>query len=55
MSTSKVKKIKVAEFDKLFDEGEVGEYLDLKSVKAHYPAQRISVDFPKSVLEEDDV
>ncbi|MAZ78021.1 MAG: CopG family transcriptional regulator [Legionellaceae bacterium] len=55
MSTSKAKKVKTSEFDKLFDEGEVNEFLDLKSVKARYPTQRISIDFPKNILEEVDI
>jgi|GEM_PF-5613733 len=33
----KDKKIKAFDFDNFFDEGDVIEYLDLKSVKMHYP------------------
>ncbi len=55
MKTSKQKKIKASDFDAAFDEGEVTEYLDLRSVKAQYPTQRISIDFPKNILEEVDI
>lgn len=54
MSKSKSRKIKAADFDKAFDEGDVVEHLDLKSVKARYPLQRISIDFPKNIIEEVD-
>lgn len=56
MSASKTNKIKSTDFDKLFDEGkDVDVYLDPKSIKACYPAQRISIDFPKKVIEEVDI
>lgn len=55
MSISKRKKIKAIDFDEGFDEGDVAEYLDLKSVKARYPTQRISIDFPRNILEEVDL
>lgn len=55
MTTSKKKRIKASEFDAKFDEGEVTEYLDLKSIKVRYPVQRISIDFPKNILEELDI
>lgn len=51
MTTSKLKKIKSADFDAAFEEGDVTEYLDITSAKAHYPVQRISIDFPKNILE----
>lgn len=55
MSASKAKTIKAADFDKTFEEGDVVEHLDLKSAKARYPVQRVSIDFPKSILEEVDI
>jgi len=38
-----------------FDQDEVIEHLDLKSAKAKYPVQRISIDFPINILEEVDL
>ena len=55
MKTSKDKKIKASDFDTAFEKGDVTEHLDLKSVKARYPTQRISIDFPKNILEEVDM
>ncbi len=55
MDTSKTKKITSATFDNLFDNDDVVEFLDIKSVKVNYPAQRISIDFPKIILEEVDL
>ena len=55
MSTSKSRKSKASDFDRAFDEEDVSEYLDLASIKTHYPVQRISIDFPKRVLEGVDV
>lgn len=55
MNTSKRKKITASDFDAAFEKGEVEEYLDLKSVKARFPTQRISIDFPKNILEEIDI
>ena len=55
MSTLKNKKMTAADFDKAFSEGDVVEHLDLGSVKSRYPQQRISIDFPKNILEELDV
>lgn len=56
MTTSKHTAIDVTAFDAAFDASEdVTEYLDLKSAKAHYPTQRISIDFPKNILEEVDL
>ena len=58
MNTSRTKKakgIKADSFDSDFDEGNVTEHLNLKSVKARYPVQRISIDFPKNIIEEVDV
>ncbi len=41
-----------AAFDAAFEAGEdMTEYLDLKSAKVRYPVQRISIDFPKNILE----
>lgn len=55
MSISKNKKIKAADFDHAFEQGDVEEHLDLTSVKVHYPTQRITIDFPKIILEELDI
>lgn len=55
MSTSKRKKIRASDFDAAFDQGDVTEHLDLKSAKARYPTQRISIDFPKNIIEEVDL
>lgn len=54
MTTSKTKKMKASEFDAAFDEGDVGDFLDLKTIKARNPMQRVSIDFPKSIIEEVD-
>ena len=54
MSTSKKNNIKASDFDKAFDEGDVTEFLDLKSVKAKYPTQRVSIDFTRNIIEEVD-
>lgn len=52
MTTSmKRKKIKASEFDAAFDQKDVSKYLDLKSAKIRYPVQRITIDFPKSIIE----
>lgn len=52
MSTSKHKKVKARDFDNTFDLGEdVSDYLDLSTVKAQFPTQRISIDFPKNIIE----
>lgn len=55
MSTSKKKQIKAKDFDREFDKHDVAEHLDLKSAKAQYPTQRISIDFPKNILEKLDL
>ena len=55
MNTSKHKKIKATELDTAFEQGDIIEHLDLKSIKACYPTQRISIDFPKNILNDLDV
>ena len=55
MKTLKRKKIRAADFDVAFENGNVIEHLDLKSVKAHFPTQRVSIDFPKNILEKLDI
>ena len=55
MITSKHKKMKVSEFDSAFDKGDVSDFLDLKTIKARNPMQRISIDFSKNILEEVDI
>jgi hypothetical protein len=55
MSTSKRKQLSAAEFDKAFDEGDdVSAHLDIKSAKARLPMQRISIDFPQTIIEKVD-
>lgn len=51
----KSKAIKASDFDSAFKQGGATNYLDLKSAKANYPTQRITIDFPKNILEELDV
>lgn len=55
MTTSKYKKIKASDFDDAFEKGDVSKHLNLKSVKARFPVQRISIDFPKNILDEVDL
>ena len=55
MNTSKHKKISASDFDAAFEQGDVTEHLNLKSVKACYPTQRISIDFPKNILDDLDL
>ncbi len=55
MSTSKQKKIKTADFDAAFEDGDIVEHLDLNSIKVRYPTQRISIDFPKKILADLDI
>jgi hypothetical protein len=55
MTTSKRKKIKAADFDLAFDQGDVTTHLKKRSVKVRYPVHRINVDFPKDVIEKLDI
>lgn len=55
MSTLKHKKIKASDFDAAFDKGDVTKHLDIKSAKARFPVKRISIDFPKNIIEEIDI
>ncbi len=55
MKLSKHKKVKASDFDAAFEKGGVSKYLNLKSAKARFPTQRISIDFPKNILEEIDM
>lgn len=49
------KKLSASQFDKDFDQGkDMSKYVDLKSMKAHYPVQRINVDMPKDILQKMD-
>ena len=52
----KSKKIRSAkQFDADFEQGkDMSKYFDLKSMKAHYPTQRINVDIPKDILQKMD-
>lgn len=54
MTTSNVKSVKAKDFDAAFDAADVSEYLDTKSIKARHVMQRISIDFPKDILDEVD-
>jgi hypothetical protein len=47
--------ITASEFDAAFENGDAKQYLDIKSIKTRYPLQRISIDFPKNILEELDI
>jgi hypothetical protein len=51
-SSKKAVTIKAKEFDKLFEEGDVTQYLDLGSAKAHFPTHRVSIDFTQDMLEK---
>lgn len=56
MKKSTHKNISAAEFDKAFEQGDdLTKHLDLKSAKAQHPTQRISIDFPKSIIENVDM
>lgn len=44
-----------SDFDAAFEDDDVTEYLDIKSAKARYPMQRISIDFPRKIIEEVDL
>ena len=54
-TSTKHKKIKASEFDEAFDRGDVSKHLNLKSAKARFPVQRISIDFPKNILKGIDI
>ena len=55
MNTSEHKKMKASDFDDAFEQSDVTAHLDLKSVKARYPVKRISIDFPKNILDDLDI
>lgn len=55
MKSLKRKMIKASDFDTAFEKGEVTKHLDLKSAKARFPTQRISIDFPKNIIKEIDI
>lgn len=47
------KKHNASQFDRDFDQDkDMSKYVDLKSMKAHYPVQRINVDIPKDILQK---
>ncbi len=49
------KKLSAEQFDKDFDKGaDLSKYVDFKSMKAHYPVQRVNVDIPKDILQKVD-
>jgi len=50
MSTFKKKKIRAAQFDHAFEQGNAAAYLDLKTARAHHPVQRINIDMPQEIL-----
>ena len=47
--------MKASDFDDAFEQSDVTAHLDLKSVKARYPVKRISIDFPKNILDDLDI
>ncbi len=51
MTISKNKTLKARDFDASFEDDDITKYLDIKSAKARYPVQRVSIDFPKVILE----
>ena len=55
MKSSKHKKVKASDFDTAFEKGDVTKHLNIKSAKARFPTQRISIDFPRSIIEEIDI
>lgn len=55
MTTLNTKKVKAKDFDDAFEKGDVTEYLDLGTVKTRHLMQRISIDFPKNILDEVDL
>ncbi len=55
MTTLKNKNMSASDFDAAFEDEDVAEYLDIKSAKARYPMQRISIDFPRKIIEEVDL
>ena len=49
------KKHNASQFDRDFDQSkDMSKYIDLKSMKAHYPVQRINVDIPKDIIQKVD-
>ena len=49
------KKFSAKQFDEDFDKGkDMSKYMDFKSMKAHYPVQRVNVDIPKDILQKVD-
>lgn len=52
MTTSKKKALTSTEFDAKFDSEDMTEHLNIKSAKTRYPVQRVSIDFPKVILED---
>jgi hypothetical protein len=57
MSTQKrnnTKKISAKDFDQAFDDGDISDFLEPKSIKVKYPMQRISIDFTQNILEDVD-
>ena len=54
MNSSHKNKMTAKEFDKAFEKGDVTEYLDLKTIKAHHPIHRINVEIPKEMLQKVD-
>ncbi len=54
MTTSNNETLKASEFDAIFDKEDASKFLDTQSIKARYPTQRISIDFPKTIIENVD-
>lgn len=55
MKSLKSKKVQASDFDDVFEKGDVTSHLDIKSAKARFPTQRISIDFPKNIIEGIDI
>ena len=55
MKSSKHKKVKASDFDTAFEKSDVTKHLNIKSAKARFPTRRISIDFPKNIIEEIDI
>ena len=54
MKISAKKKSMAKEFDRTFEKEDVSGLLDLKTLKANHPVQRINVDIPKDMLQKVD-
>lgn len=53
-TSKKNKSITAKAFDSAFEAGDVTQYLDLKTLKAKRPIQRINLDMPQAILKQVD-